>query len=132
VRFVDANVFIYVLVKYPKEDYLTSKSILKRIEDGEEAITSTFIIQEVVEWLEYNNRRKEVEKFLVALNSYMTMRKVEASWRDMLDAASDMEKYGLDFIDALTLQVMKKNNVTEIYTNDRDFDRVEWVRRIWK
>ena len=131
-RFVDANVFIYVLVKYPKEDYLTSKSILKRIEDGEEAITSTFIIQEVVEWLEYNNRRKEVEKFLVALNSYMTMRKVEASWRDMLDAASDMEKYGLDFIDALTLQVMKKNNVTEIYTNDRDFDRVEWARRIWK
>ncbi|MEM0373661.1 MAG: type II toxin-antitoxin system VapC family toxin [Sulfolobales archaeon] len=131
-RFVDANVFIYVLVKSPKEDYLTSKSILKRIEDGEEAITSTSIIQEVVEWLEYNNRRKEVEKFLVALNSYAMMRKVEASWRDMLDAASDMEKYGLDFVDALTLQVMKKNNVTEIYTNDRDFDRVEWVRRIWK
>ncbi|MEM3542683.1 MAG: type II toxin-antitoxin system VapC family toxin [Candidatus Methanomethylicia archaeon] len=131
-RFVDANVFIYVLVKSPKEDYLTSKSILKRIEDGEEAITSTSIIQEVVEWLEYNNRRKEVEKFLVALNSYAMMRKVEASWRDMLDAASDMEKYGLDFVDALTLQVMKKNNVTEIYTNDRDFDKVEWVRRIWK
>ncbi|MEM0085028.1 MAG: type II toxin-antitoxin system VapC family toxin [Candidatus Methanomethylicia archaeon] len=131
-RFVDANVFIYVLVKSPKEDYLTSKSILKRIEDGEEAITSTSIIQEVVEWLEYNNRRKEVEKFLVALNSYVTMRKVETSWREMLDAALDMEKYGLDFVDALTLQVMKKNNVTEIYTNDRDFDGVDWVRRIWK
>jgi len=131
-RFVDANVFIYILVKSPKEDYLTSKSILKRIEDGEEAITSTSIIQEVVEWLEYNNRHKEVKKFLIALNSYVAMRKVETSWREMLDAASDMEKYDLDFVDALTLQVMKRNNVTEIYTNDRDFDRVEWVRRIWK
>ena len=66
------------------------------------------------------------------LNSYAMMRKVSVSWREMLDAVSDMEKYGLDFIDALTLQVMKKNNVTEIYTNDKDFDRVEWVHRIWK
>jgi len=132
VRFVDANVFIYVLVKSPKEDYLTSKSILKRIEDGEEAITSTSIIQEVVEWLEYNRRREEARKFLIALNSYAVMRKVSVSWREMLDAVSDMEKYDLDLIDALTLQVMKKNNVTEIYTNDKDFDRVEWVRRIWK
>ena len=131
-RFVDANVFIYVLVKSPKEDYLTSKSILKRIEDGEEAITSTSIIQEVVEWLEYNRRREEARKFLIALNSYAVMRKVSVSWREMLDAVSDMEKYDLDLIDALTLQVMKKNNVTEIYTKDKDFDRVEWVRRIWK
>lgn len=61
------------------------------------------------------------------------MRKVETSWREMLNAVSDMEKYNLDFVDALTLQViMKKNNVTEIYTNDKDFERVEWVRRIWK
>ncbi|MEM2696164.1 MAG: PIN domain-containing protein, partial [Thermoproteota archaeon] len=112
-RFVDANVFIYVLVKSPKEDYLTSKTILKRIEDGEEAITSTSIIQEVVEWLEYNKRREEARKFLIALNSYAAMRKVSVSWREMLDAVSDMEKYDLDFIDALTLQVMKKNNVTE-------------------
>ncbi|MEM1582641.1 MAG: type II toxin-antitoxin system VapC family toxin [Candidatus Bathyarchaeia archaeon] len=131
-RFVDANVFIYILVKSPKEDYLTSKNILRRIEDGEEALTSTAIIQEVVDWLEYNNRREEVKKFLIALNSYPAMKKVGASWMEMLDAISDMEKYELDFTDALTLQVMKKNNVKEIYTNDKDFERVEWIRRIWK
>lgn len=131
-RFVDANVFIYVLVKSPKEDYFTSKNILKRIEEGEEAITSIPIIQEVIDWLEYNNRRGEVKKFLIALNSYATMKKVGISWTEMLDAISDMEKYDLNFTDALTLQVMKKNNVTEIYTNDKDFERVEWVHRIWK
>jgi len=131
-RFVDANVFIYVLTRSPREDYLFSKSVLKRVEDGEEAITSTAIIQEVVDWLEYNNRRGEVGKFLTALNSYTAMRKVEISWREMLDALSDMEKYDLDFVDATTLQVMKENNVSEIYTNDKDFDRVEWVRRVWK
>ncbi len=131
-KFVDANVFIYILTKSPKEDYFISKSVLKRIENGEEAITSTAIIQEVVDWLEYNNRRDEVGKFLTALNSYTTMMKVEVSWREMLNALSDMEKYNLDFVDAITLQVMKKNSVSEIYTNDKDFDRVEWVRRVWK
>jgi len=131
-RFVDTNVFIYVLIKSPKEDYLISKNILERIEDGEEAMTSTAIVQEVVDWLEYNNRRDEVGKFLTALNSYTSMMKVEVSWGEMLDALSDMKRYGLDFVDAVTLQVMKKNNVSEIYTNDKDFDRVEWVRRIWK
>jgi len=50
----------------------------------------------------------------------------------MLDAPSDMEKYNLDFVDAITLQVMKRNNVSEIYMNDKDFNRVEWVRRVWK
>lgn len=50
----------------------------------------------------------------------------------MLDAMSDMEKYDLDFVDSLTLQVMKKNDATEIYTNDKDFKRMEWVRRVWK
>lgn len=131
-RFVDANVFIYVLVKSPREDYLISRNILKRIEEGEETITSIAIIQEVLDWLEYNNRQEDIEKFLTALNSYIAMRKVEISWADMLDAISDMKKYNLDFVDALTLQAMKRNNVKEIYTNDKDFDRVEWIRRVWE
>ena len=130
-RFVDSNVFIYVLVKSPKDDYETAKRILQRIEEGEEAITNTAVIQEIVDWLEYNNRR-EVEKFLTAINSYITMKKAEVSWNEIMEAIGDMKKYDLDLVDALTLQTMKRNDVNEIYTNDRDFDRVKGIRRIWK
>ena len=131
-RFVDSNVFIYVLVKSPKDDYIIAKRILQRIEEGEEAVTNTAVIQEIVNWLEYNNRRREIEKLLTAINSYITMKKAEVSWSDMIAAIDDMNKYGLDFVDALTLQTMKRNDINEIYTNDRDFDRVKWVRRVWK
>ena len=131
-RFVDSNVFIYVLVKSPKDDYIIAKRILQRIEEGEEAVTNMAVIQEIVNWLEYNNRRKEIEKLLTAINSYITMKKAEVSWSDMIAAIDDMNKYGLDFVDALTLQTMKRNNINEIYTNDRDFDRVKWIRRVWK
>ncbi|RJS83870.1 PIN domain-containing protein [Candidatus Bathyarchaeota archaeon] len=131
-RFVDSNVFIYVLVKSPKDDYMIAKRILQRIEDGEETITNTAVIQEIIDWLEYNNRRREVEKLLTAINSYITMKKAEISWSDMIAAIDEMDKYDLDFVDALTLQTMKRNNIKEIYTNDRDFDRVTWIRRVWK
>jgi predicted nucleic acid-binding protein len=50
----------------------------------------------------------------------------------MLDAISDVEKYNLNFINALTLQVMKRSNVREIYTNNKDIDKVEWTRRVWE
>ncbi len=52
-RFVDANVFIYVLVKSPQEDYEISKGIFERIENGEETATSLAVIQEIIDWLEY-------------------------------------------------------------------------------
>ena len=131
-RFVDANVFIYVLVKSPKEDYEISKGILKRIENGEETATSLAIIQEVVDWLEYNNRKKEVRSFLTAVNSYLTMNKLAVPWDSFLAAQDDVDKHKIDFVDALIVQTMAKNKISEIYSNDKDFDRVPSIKRIWK
>ena len=131
-RFVDANVFIYILVKSPKKDYEISKGILERIENGEETVTSLAIIQEVIDWLEYNNRKKEVRSFLMGINSYLSMEKLSVSWDDFLPALNDIDEHQIDFVDALTVQKMKKNKINEIYSNDKDFDRIEWVKRIWE
>jgi len=131
-RFIDANVFIYLMVKSPEKDYEISKRILKRIENGEEASTSLAVVQEVVDWLEYNNRKKEVRSFLTAVNSYLTMNKLNITWDDMLSALDDMDEHELDYVDALTLQTMKKNSIHEIYTNDTDFDKVKGIERIWE
>jgi len=57
------------------------------------------------------------------------MNKTEVSWNEVMEAVSDIEKYDLDFVDALALQTMKKNNVKEIYTNNKDFNRVKGIRR---
>jgi predicted nucleic acid-binding protein len=131
-RFVDANVFVYVLVKSPQKDYEISKRILERIEKGEETATSLAIIQEVVDWLEYNSRKREVRSFLIGANSYLSMEKQNATWDDFLLALDDVDGYKIDYVDALTLQRMKKSKISEIYSNDKDFDRVEWVKRIWE
>src|SRR3972149_10404187 len=131
-RFADANVFVYVLVESPKKDYEISKGILERIEKGEKTATNLAIIQEVVDWLEYNNRKREVRTFLIAVNSYLSLEKMSIEWDDFLVALDDVDEYKIDFVDALALQRMKKNKITEIYSNDKDFDRVDWVKRIWE
>ena len=123
---------VHVLVKSPKNDYDISKRILERIENGEEAAISSAIIQEVVDWLEYNNQKKEVRSFLTAINSYFSLQKLNNTWNDYLPALDNVDKYGIDFVDALTLQQMKKNKINEIYSNDKDFDRIKWTTRIWE
>jgi len=43
-----------------------------------------------------------------------------------------VKKHDVDFVDAFTLQIMKKNNIKEIYSNDTDFDRIRRIKRIWE
>lgn len=131
-RFVDANVFIYAIVKSPKKDFAISHKILESIEHGEESVTSTAVIQEVIKWLEYNNRIKEVKIFLTAVNSYLSMDKLNGEWDNFLPTLDDMYGKQISFVDSLTLQLMKQHKITEIYSNDKDFDRIEWVKRVWE
>ena len=131
-RFVDTNVFIYEVIQSPKRDYEIADRILGRIQNGEDAVTSLQVIQEVVDWFHYNKRRKESETFILALNSYLTLVKLAASWDNFVSAIDDMNKKQISFVDSLTLQIMKENGITEIYSNDKDFDKIDWVKRIWE
>jgi len=132
VRFVDANVFIYQIIQSPQKDYEISEQILQRIEKGEEVAISLPVIQEVIKWLEYNKRKKEIGDFLLFVNSYLSMNKLTVEWDSFLQAIEEMDKKQIGFVDSLTLQLMKRNGIHEIYSNDKDFDRIDWVRRIWE
>ncbi|MGD0994408.1 MAG: type II toxin-antitoxin system VapC family toxin [Candidatus Bathyarchaeia archaeon] len=131
-RFVDANVFIYQIMQSPQEDYEISERILQRIERGEEAAISLSIIQEVIKWLEYNHRKKEIGNFLIAINSYISINKVSVAWENFLPSLEVMNKKQISFVDSLTLQIMSEYKINEIYSSDKDFDRIDWVKRIWE
>jgi predicted nucleic acid-binding protein len=131
-RFVDTNVFIYVFIKSPKKDYEIARRILQRIENGEEAATSIAVIYEAVDWLEYNNREIEVGSFLTAINSYLSLSKLSIEWDKFLSALKEKYDRQIDFVDTLNLRVMREIGVTEIYSNDKDFDRINGIKRIWE
>jgi predicted nucleic acid-binding protein len=60
------------------------------------------------------------------------MNKLLVKWESFFVALDDVERYGVDFVDALTLQTMLKNGIDEIYSNDKDFDRVPGIKRVWE
>lgn len=131
-RFIDANVFIYLIKQSPKTDYEISERIIRRVESGEEVAISLPVIQEVIKWLEYNNEKEAIGNFVIAINSYLSMKKIPATWDYFVSAIEDMNKKQIGFVDSLTLQIMKTNGIAEIYSNDKDFDKIEWVKRIWE
>lgn len=131
-RFIDSNVFLYTLVGSPARDFEVSRSILRRVEGGEEAVTSLAVLQEVVDWLEHNGKKREVAVFLAAVNSYTRMRKVGNVWKDFPKALAEAGKEAIDFVDALTLAIMRREGIVEVYSKDSDFDRIAGIRRVFE
>lgn len=129
-RFVDTNVFIYVLTKDPGF-FEVSKRILGRIEDGEEAVTSTVVVDEVCVFLEMHGRSREIPVALSSIRSYVSMEVVSFALEDMAKASKLVEQYGIDWHDCLNVVLMKKRGVEEVYSNDRHFDKVEGIKRIF-
>lgn len=110
----------------------TAKEILERIELGEKAITSSLVIAEVCAWLEYHGVGDRIDVFFKILESYPTLKKCETTYEDELKAEELKSQYSrLEFFDRVYLAQMLRLKLTEIYSNDRGFDKVRGVRRIF-
>lgn len=131
-RFVETNIFLYVMTAHPDFGPL-AKAILERIDSGEEAATSSLVIAEVCAWLEYHKKKNEVGTFLSAVDSYPTLRKFETTYTDQQRAAELERSYPrLEFFDRVYLAQMEGLKLTEIYSNDKAFDRVKGIKRIFE
>lgn len=130
-RFVETNIFLYVITAHPDLG-LTAKEILQRIELGEQAMTSSLVVAEVCAWLEYHGMKDKIEAFFKALESYPTLKKCETTYEDELKAEELKSRYPhLEFFDRVYLAQMLRLKLTEIYSNDRGFDKVSEIKRIF-
>jgi predicted nucleic acid-binding protein len=130
-RFIDANVFIYAVLK-PKvpvpetvlKKKTAAKEIFLRVNGGEEVVTTTVHLSEVANVLE----DAAGTGFAVDLLSTILLKasiKVETvTADDYRESVAVAEKYSVSVNDALALVVMDRHGIDEIYTFDRHFDRV--------
>ncbi len=131
-RFIDTNVFIYVLNSDPEFGPI-AKRILKRLEEGEEAATSSLVTAEVTIWLEINKLKHTIPEFFRSLESYPSLAKTETTYADELRANELETTYPhLEFFDRVYLAQMQERGITEIYPNDKGFDRVEGITRVFR
>ena len=71
--------------------------------------------------------------FLSALDSYLTLQKSETTYADEKRAGELERSYPrLEFFDRMYFAQMERLKLTEIYSNDRAFDKVKGIKRIFE
>ncbi len=131
-RFVDSNIFLYVVTDHPKFGAI-SKNILKRIEEGEEATTSTLTLCEVAWVFEAMGRQGNIKPALEKILSYSFLHVEPFDADDLLVGANLMVVHRLDFNDAVNVAVMERLGISDVYTNDeKHFGRLGFIRTIFE
>ena len=135
-KFVDASVFVHAFLK-PKrmlkdhevETKESAKNIVRRINDGEEVGITVVQIAEIANLLESYlplDEALKVEEFLLLAKNVKVF---DVTKRDCLRALKVAREKKVGLSDAITYVIMIDNNVKEIYSFDRNFDKLN-VRRI--
>jgi len=131
-RFVDTNIFIYALTAHPKFGK-TAKNILERIENGEEAVTSTLVLCEVAWVLEAMGRQSSIKPTLEKIMSYPTLKVVDISQDDLLLGATNMNTEKIDFNDGVNLALMMRTGISEVYSNDqKHLGKISFLKLIFE
>ncbi|WP_054839977.1 PIN domain-containing protein [Thermococcus sp. JCM 11816] len=128
-RFIDANVFLYAVIK-PKGEVPSSvlerkkkaREILTRIENGEEVATTVVHLSEVANILEAKLNLtialEFIEDLLTAENVIVLP---PVATEDYLKAVLIARDKGVSVNDALAYLKMRELDINEIYTFDRHF-----------
>jgi predicted nucleic acid-binding protein len=153
--FIDPNRFLYHIMKHPKL-FPSCKDFLTRIEAGEyNGFTSILAINEVLhklmlaEAIKTYGLRSERDAIRLLKEKPEMISELSQVWKnysdikeypvivcdfdeEIMDKAVELSnRHGLLISDASHLAIMKDQGITNIATNDRDFERVEWIE-VWK
>jgi len=133
VPFVDSNIFVYHLAADPVHGQ-KAKKILENIQDGEKCATSTLIITQVCSYLKWKKKHEAIPIFLSFLKRLTSLDKVETTVLDFEEARSVQSALKLSWSmwdDIVIAAQMKRLKMKEIYSNDKDFDNIRWVKRLF-
>lgn len=139
-KFLDANVFIYAYYKpkrqlNPLEKQMKdhAKKIISDISHGKEEVLMTVVhLSEVANILKHGMPLEQLSNIILGLFMLDNV-KINGVSREAYFAATELgEDLKLDPNDALAVDVMRSNNIKEIYSFDEDFDKLEEIRRLPK
>jgi len=148
--YIDANILLFPAFKHPKYGELC-KNFLSRMERN--ACTSDFTLNEVFHKLmlaEISKRFnvKPMDETALIKRNPEVISELKIIWKEMElinesgiriitagklfpDFLKTSKNYNLMATDAMIVEIMKKNSLKDIATNDADFERVDGIT-VWK
>ena len=127
--YLDANFFIFAYNDGGKKGK-KAREILEEITTTKRAITSALALDEVMWVLKRNNQSSEMQELVQQIYSINNLEVKEVPARIPLLALHFIEIDNLKPRDAFHAAIMEHNGITEIISDDSDFDKITWVKRI--
>jgi predicted nucleic acid-binding protein len=137
-RFLDANVFIYAYYK-PKKQLTQkerqmkehAKKIISTVSQGKEDVITTVVhVSEIVNILKRGMPLDQLTTIIRGLFMLDNVRIMDVT-RDAYFAATELgDDLKLEANDALAVDVMRLNDIKEIYSFDEDFDHIEGITKL--
>jgi uncharacterized protein len=137
-RFLDANVFIYAYYK-PKKQLTQkekqmkehAKNIITNVSQGkEEVLTSVVHVSEIVNILKHGMPQDQLTVIIRGLFMLDNVT-INDVTREAYFAATELgDDLKLEANDALAVDIMKTNDICEIYSFDEHFDKIEGITRL--
>lgn len=131
-QFVDTNIVLRYLTQDDPEKAERCRHLFEQAQKGEiELTTSESVIAEVVYVLSskqlYGVSRPDIHDRLYAI---LSLQGLKLSYkRTYFRALKLYRNHSIDFEDAMTVAFMERQGIEELYSYDRDFDKIETVSR---
>lgn len=132
-KFLDANVILRYLTRDDPKKAENCYELFQKVKRGEiELTTCEAVIAEVIYVLSsqilYNLPRDEIYSLLLPI---INLNGLKLPQKHLYIRALDIyASQNIDFEDALIFAHMEKHQIKEIYSYDRDFDKLEELRRL--
>ncbi len=130
-RFLDTNILIRYLTNDDPDKAALALALLDRVAEGtEQVVTTPLVIFETVFLLQrtYKTPKADIREKLMAILSLQGLRLAE---RALCLAALDYYvEQNISYADAYHAAWMQVEGITEVYSWDREFDRVVGLKRI--
>lgn len=127
---VDANVLLRFLVGDPPEMAEQARRLFEAVDRGEiQLVLEEIVVAEVVWVLEsfYGHPRGQIAEVLRSLLGHEGVLVDDRA--GLLQALTTYADQGIDFADALLATNMQRRGLRELFSFDRDFDRLPAVDR---
>ena len=137
-RFLDANIFIYAYYRpkkqlTEKEEAMKdqAKKIVSNISQGKEQVTTTVVhISEIVNILKNGLAQDQLTQIILGLFMLNNVKIMEVTKDSYFAAAELGEDLKLEPNDALAVNIMRQNEIAEIYTFDEHFTNIDGIIKI--
>jgi predicted nucleic acid-binding protein len=132
ILFLDTNIIIRYLTQDNPAQGQRAYAFLQQVEQGSVEVTTTeAVIAEVVHVLSskvlYGVPRQDIRTRLTAV---IRLKGLKLRYKGMYLRALDLyATTNLDFVDALTVAHMERQQIATVVSFDRDFDRIPTVSR---